>query len=55
VDDQLPAGTASILYKVIAIRSTKRGPAGIYSVSLGVNEADRLFYAARRAERAEAA
>jgi hypothetical protein len=52
VDDEIPAGTASILYKIIAVRSTKRGRAAIYSVNLGLSEADRLFYAARRAEAA---
>jgi hypothetical protein len=52
LDDEIPAGTASILYKIIAVRSTKRGRAAIYSVNLGVSDADRRFYAARRAEAA---
>jgi hypothetical protein len=34
-DETLPAGAARAMYRVTAVRSTKRGPAGSYLVSFG--------------------
>ena len=36
-DQTLPAGAASAMYRVTAVRSTKRGPAGSYLVNFGGN------------------
>ena len=35
-DETLPAGTASVFYRIRAIRSTKVGPAATFMVNLGV-------------------
>ena len=34
-DETLPAGAVSAMYRVTAVRSTKRGPAGTYLVNFG--------------------
>jgi hypothetical protein len=35
-DATLPAGAASATYRVTAVRSTKRGPAALFTVNFGV-------------------
>ena len=49
VDETIPAGTASVIYQVIAVRSTRRGVPATYSVSFGVGEAERRLAVMRRA------
>jgi hypothetical protein len=41
VDQSIPAGTASVIYQVIAVRSTRRGMPSTYNVSFGVGVAPR--------------
>lgn len=36
-DDTIPAGTASVTYRITAFRSTRRGECGIFPVFLGVD------------------
>jgi hypothetical protein len=37
VDEKIPAGTTMVIYRVVAVRSTRRGAANTYNVQFGVN------------------
>jgi hypothetical protein len=39
IDDTLPAGTATVIYQIQAVRSTKVGPAATFNVNFGVSRA----------------
>jgi hypothetical protein len=39
IDDTLPAGTATVVYRIQAVRSTKVGPAATFNVNFGVSGA----------------
>ena len=38
-DQSVPAGTSSLIYKIVAIRSTTVGPAATFIVNMGVHGA----------------
>jgi hypothetical protein len=44
-DDTVPAGTATVIYEITAVRSTRRGPGARFVVNLGVPAGGRAFAA----------